>query len=72
MQADGAAFPDLVLVRDRIIAAELKRSAREKPTDEQQAWLDAFAAAGAESYVWRPDDLDELPRILRRPRGRAS
>ena len=63
--ADGAGFPDLILVRDRVIAAELK-SRTGKTSAEQDAWLAAFAAAGAEAHVWRPDDTDQVLATLRR------
>jgi hypothetical protein len=56
-------FPDRVLVRDRVIFAELKRE-KTKPTDEQKAWLDGLARAGAETYLWIPSDLNEIGRIL--------
>jgi len=56
-------FPDRVLVRDRIIFAELKRD-KGKPTEAQKEWLDALAGAGAEVYLWRPQDLDEIATIL--------
>lgn len=56
-------FPDRVLVRDRVIFAELKRE-QGKPTDTQREWLDALASAGAEVYLWRPSDLDEIAKIL--------
>jgi hypothetical protein len=56
-------FPDRVLVRDRIIFAELKRE-HGKPTETQREWLDALAAVGAEVYLWRPSDLDEIATIL--------
>ena len=64
-------FPDLVLVRDRVIFAELK-SDTGKPTKDQQAWLDALTLAGAEAYLWRPDDLQTIAetfarRIIREP-----
>jgi hypothetical protein len=58
-------FPDRVLVRERVIFVELKRE-KGKPTDSQIEWLDALAAAGAEVYLWRPSDLDEIGLILRR------
>jgi hypothetical protein len=65
VSADGAGFPDLVLLRrDRIVAAELK-SARGRVTDEQSAWLAAFSAAGVEVHVWRPADFDEIVEVLR-------
>lgn len=61
---DGAGFPDLVMVRDRVVFAELK-SARGKLTADQQAWLDALARSGAEVYIWRPEDFDEVREVLR-------
>ena len=54
--ADGGGWPDCVFVRERIIAVEFKSDAG-KVAPEQQQWLDAFRAAGTESYVWRPHDL---------------
>ena len=58
-------FPDLVLVRDRVIFAELKTE-KGKLSDAQQAWLDALRAAGAEAYIWRPSDLEQVAQILTR------
>lgn len=59
-------FPDLVLVRERIIYAELKREPRVSSpvSDAQKDWLDALSAAGGECYLWRPADLDEVAQIL--------
>lgn len=58
-------FPDRVLIRDRVIFAELKTEAKSsKPSDKQIEYLDGLAAAGAEVYLWRPRDLDEIGRIL--------
>ncbi len=56
-------FPDLILVRERILYIELKRE-KTKPTPEQIEWLDRLATAGGEVYLWRPSDLDEAGRIL--------
>lgn len=56
-------FPDRVLVRDRLVAAELKTETG-KPTDAQREWLDGLSAAGIETYLWRPSDLDEAARVL--------
>ena len=58
-------YPDLTLVRDRVIFAELKR-AGEDPRPDQVAWLDDLAAGGAEVYLWRTDDLQEVAQILDR------
>ena len=67
-------FPDLVMVRDgdpgRLLFAELKgnrsgaRKVRPEPTAAQIAWLDSLASTGAEVYLWRPEDLDEIDEIL--------
>ena len=58
-------FPDLVLVRDRIIFAELK-SEKGKVTARQEAWIAALRTAGAEVYVWRPSDMDAIAEVLSR------
>lgn len=57
--ADGKGFPDLVLVRDRVLAVELKADGG-KLTVEQRHWLDAFHDAGVEAAVWRPRDFDQV------------
>lgn len=65
VQGDGAGFPDLLLVRrDRIVAAELKRETA-RPTPEQLAWLMALADAGVETHAWRPSNFDALAEALR-------
>ncbi len=56
-------FPDRVLVRERVIFAELKRE-KGVPTPAQVDWLNGLAAAGAEVYLWKPSDLDEIGKIL--------
>jgi len=71
-------FPDLVLAhsdarghspgsRGRLIFAELKQDGK-VPTPAQQDWLDCLAACGQECYVWHPDDITEIARLLQ-PRG---
>jgi hypothetical protein len=60
---DGAGFPDLVLVRDRLVVAELK-SDKGRVSAAQQDWLNMFRAAGVETYVWRPKDLNEVFQVL--------
>jgi hypothetical protein len=61
--ADGAGFPDLCLVRDRIVFAELKTQ-KGRVTDDQREWIAALEVAGIEAYVWRPDDLDDVMSVL--------
>jgi hypothetical protein len=64
--ADGAGFPDLVLVRqDRLVVAELK-ARHGRTTAAQDAWLAAFAGAGIAALVWRPADYpDAIAEALR-------
>lgn len=62
--ADGAGFPDLLLTRlERIAVIELKVG-RNKPTDEQLAWLAAFNVAGVPNKVFRPDDWPQIVEFL--------
>ena len=55
-QADGAGFPDLVLVRERVVFAELK-SAKGQLSPRQREWMRALLEAGQEAYVWRLADF---------------
>ena len=65
VQADGAGFPDLVLVRDgRLIFAELKRESG-KLTPEQEGWLELLRATSAGVYVFRPSDWALIEELLR-------
>jgi hypothetical protein len=73
VQADGAGFPDLLLIKvhpppakgkhARLIVVECK-AGDNKPTPEQVEWLAAFGAAGIPAYVWRPSDMDLIVEIL--------
>lgn len=59
-------WPDLLLWHEqqrRVIAAELK-SEKGTVTDEQRQVLDSLAAAGLETHVWRPSDMDDIARVL--------
>jgi hypothetical protein len=64
----GKGWPDLVLVRDRVVYAELKRDGR-RLTDAQAVVIDTLRAAGAEVYVWRPEDFETVQHILAWDRG---
>jgi len=57
-------FPDLVLVRDRVLYRELK-AATGRVSAEQQVWLDRLERAGADAAVWRPGDIDAVVATLR-------
>lgn len=62
-------YPDLTLVRDRVVFAELK-SERGRLTRDQERWRDRLCGAGAEWYLWRPSDWGEVVRVL--GRGQAG
>jgi hypothetical protein len=68
-QAGDTGFPDLVLAHPKrgVIFAELK-SAIGKLSDRQQAWIDTLRQAGAETYVWRPADIEQIKAILKESR----
>jgi hypothetical protein len=61
--ADGKGFPDLVLVRDRVIFAELKTD-RGTLTPDQTEWQHALARAGAIAAVWRPREWNAIAEVL--------
>jgi len=54
-----AGLPDLILLRDRVIWAELKRhksGSRGKLSPQQEQVLEDLRNAGQEVYVWRPEN----------------
>ena len=60
-----AGFPDEVLVRERVIFAELKTE-HGPMRPAQVEWIKALERAGVEVYVWRPHDLDLIAETLRK------
>jgi acetolactate synthase regulatory subunit len=59
-----AGFPDLFLVRNgRAIAAELKATDG-KVTKAQENWLTWLYDCGIPIYVWKPQDEEEVRRVL--------
>lgn len=62
-QADAKGWPDLVLVKDRVIYAELKTD-KGRLSDHQGEWLDRLSNAGQTVFVWRPTDLPTIAQIL--------
>lgn len=58
-------FPDLTLLRERIVFAELKTD-RGRVGIAQQEWREALRAAGGEAYIWRPSMWDEVVAVLSR------
>ena len=61
--ADGAGFPDLVMVRERMVVAEIKTE-KDQPSFEQWEWMYLFQHAGCEAFLWRPSDWDEIVEVL--------
>lgn len=62
-------FPDMHLARlasRDYIVAELK-SDEGRVKAGQEDWLTAMAAAGVETYVWRPSMIDQIIARLARP-----
>ena len=62
-------FPDLVLLSPRwahTMVIELKAE-KGKVSPAQQKWLDAFTAAGIETHVIRPSDLEYITHRITRP-----
>ena len=57
-------FPDLVLVKDSVIYAELKTEDG-KLSPSQEAWVERLKIAEQVVYVWRPSMLEEVMAILR-------
>ncbi len=64
VRGDGAGFPDLVLVRNKVVFAELKVG-NNKLSPNQRRWKKAFCAAGALWYEWRPADWPEIEEVLK-------
>ena len=61
-------FPDLVLVRDRVLFRELKtNTGRISPA--QKHWGAVLTAAGADFKVWRPKDLKTIIKELTQKNG---
>lgn len=52
------------VMKTRLIVVELKVIGK-NPTAGQQEWLDFFKQIGAETYVWRPSDLESMLKILK-------
>ena len=56
-------FPDLVLVRDKILYRELKTE-KGKLTPAQKTWGEMLVCAGADYAVWRPSMIKEIYKQL--------
>jgi hypothetical protein len=65
VQGDAGGWLDLVLVRDRVLFAELK-SRTGRLNGAERAWSERLAGAGAEVYLWRPGDRADITDTLTR------
>lgn len=66
-RSTGEGWPDLTLVRERIVYAELKRDRGGRLSPAQIGVHELLRAAGGEVYVWwLPRDLPEVARVLAR------
>lgn len=71
IQADGKGFPDLLLVRERVVVVEVKGKG-DAVRPEQSVWLSAFRMAGIETYVWTEADWPErVTEVLQARRPQA-
>jgi hypothetical protein len=64
-------WPDLALVRERLVMAELKTDTGRLSKD-QQRWIALLSGAGVETYVWRPRDIDQVLAVLKHRRPSSS
>ena len=78
--ADGMGFPDLVLVRDRVLFVELKTDTGKLSAEQAiwrsmieaalSSWLyscaqgDVFEVLPFEHFVWRPRDWTQIREVL--------
>ena len=58
-----AGYPDLTLLRDRLVLVELKKVGA-YPSPDQRVWHERLRAAGVEFYVWRPTDWRVIEAVL--------
>jgi hypothetical protein len=64
-------WPDLALVRDRLVMVELKTETG-RLSDAQVQWIAMLTRAGVETYVWRPSDIDKALEVLQRRREKGK
>ena len=64
----ASGFPDLVLVRERVLFRELKVG-KNKLSQSQELWRDSIMDAGGDWAEWRETDLDDIVADLSRRNG---
>lgn len=72
VQADGAGFPDLVVVGPNGVAFRELKSQSGRQTDLQRDWMTDLSKAGADADLWRPNALKDgtIVQALERLAGR--
>jgi len=68
-RATMSGWPDLTMYRvsdKRLVFAELKRAKGGRVSDAQEVVLAELAEIGEEVYLWKPEDWDEIARVLGR------
>ena len=61
----ASGFPDLVLVRERVLFRELKVG-KNKLSPTQELWRDSIMGAGGDWAEWRETDMDDIVADLSR------
>ena len=61
----ASGFPDLVLVRERVLFRELKVG-KNKLRPTQELWRDSIMDAGGDWAEWRETDMDDIVADLSR------
>ena len=64
----ASGFPDLVLVRERVLFRELKVG-KNKLSQSQELWRDSIMDAGGDWAEWRETDMDDIVADLSRRNG---
>ena len=64
----ASGFPDLVLVRERVLFRELKVG-KHKLSQSQELWRDSIMDAGGDWAEWRETDMDDIVADLSRRNG---
>lgn len=67
-----AGYPDLTLIRGRVLVVAELKVGRNKLTPEQAAWVAAFEGAGIPAYLWTPDSWDDIEAVLVGGTGTAA
>ena len=64
----ASGFPDLVLVRERVLFRELKVG-KNKLSQSQELWRDSIMDTGGDWAEWRETDMDDIVADLSRRNG---